>query len=107
MVTEMSRVTNQNGRPGRDARREEIRRDLLGCRGSHVNAGQLERLAFYRALYGHVMAGMRRHFVLCVDNIHFLVGVVHEHVLGAMLLDALGCALASLFIGALDSALAV
>src|SRR5207253_10673748 len=93
--------------PCRDARREEIGRDLLGCRSRHVNAGQFERLALYRALYGHVMAGMRRYFVLRVDDIHFLVGVVHEHVLGAMLLDALGRALASLIIGALDSALAV
>src|SRR5438094_1142075 len=107
MVTEIVRGTKQNGRPCRDARREEIGRDLLGCRSRHVNAGQFERLALYRALYGHVMAGMRRYFVLRVDDINFLVGVVHAHVLGAMLLDALGAAFGRLVIGALDSALAV
>src|SRR6266566_4005916 len=53
------------------------------------------------------MAGMRRHFVLRIDHVHFLVGVVHEHVLGAMLLDALGRALASLVVCAFYSTLAV
>src|SRR6267143_3560844 len=103
----MLRGTKQNGRPVGTPALKKIDRDLLGCRGSHVNARQLERLAVDRALYGHVMASMRRHFVLRVDDVHFLVGVVHEHVLGAMLLDALGRALAGLIIGALDSALAV
>ena len=52
---------------------------------------------------------MRRHFVLRVDNVHFLVGVVDEHVLGAVFLDALGGALgrAGLVVSALHSALAV
>src|SRR5216684_8550121 len=53
------------------------------------------------------MAGMRRHFVLRIDHVHFLVGIVHEHVLGAMLLDALGRALARLVVCAFYSTLAV
>src|ERR1700719_518504 len=81
-------------------------KDLLDCR-SHVDAAQLERFAVHRALYGHVMAGMRRHFVLRIDHVHFLVGIVHEHVLGAMLLDALGRALAGLVVCAFYSTLAV
>src|SRR5207244_11243579 len=82
-------------------------RDLLGCRGCHIDTGQLERIALYRALYCHVMAGMGRHLVLRVDNIHFLVGVVHEHVLGTIFLDALGRAFARLIIGGRGSVLAV
>src|SRR5260370_25497080 len=53
------------------------------------------------------MAGMRRHFVLSIHDIHFLVGVVHEHVLRAMLFDALGRALAGFVVCAFHSALAV
>src|SRR6266704_3670111 len=104
----MTGGTKQNGRPVPDARREEFENDLLGC-GSHVDAGQLERLAIYRALHCNVMAGVRCHLVLRVDNVHLLVGVVHEHVLGAMFFDALGRALSrtSLVVCALDSTLAV
>src|SRR5207302_1406883 len=57
--------------------------------GRHGDVGQLERVAFHRALDGYVMAGMRRYFVLRVDHVHLLVGVVHEDVLGSMLFDAL------------------
>src|SRR6516162_4301303 len=73
----------------------------------HVDAGQLKGLAFHCALDGNVMAGMRRHFVLRVDNVHFLVGVVHKHVLGAVLLDALSGALAGFLVRAFRPALAV
>src|SRR5215467_7432712 len=59
----------------------------LLCR--HFDAAQFQRFAFHRALYGHVMAGVFRYLVLRVDHVHLLVGVVHEHVLGVMLLDAL------------------
>src|SRR6266404_5562793 len=90
---------------GRPSRKKE--KELLGCCGGHVDAGQLEGLALYRALNGHVMAGMSCHLVLRVDNVHFLVRVVYEHVLGAVLLDALGRALAGLVVCALDPALAV
>src|SRR5713226_8905751 len=92
----------------RDARQERTDQNLLGC-SSHVDAGQFERFAVHTALYGHVMAGMRRHFVLSVHDVYFLVGVVHEHILRAMLLDALGRALSRtrLVVCALHSALAV
>src|SRR5260370_23425820 len=105
----MLRHTKQNGRSRSPARLKKMLREQLLhtlCR-SHVDAGQLERIAFHGALYSHVMAGMRRHFVLRIYDIYFLVGVVHEHVLGAMLLDALGRALAGLIIRSLDSTLAV
>src|SRR6267378_3906838 len=75
--------------------------------GRHVDAGQLQRFAVHAALYGHVMSGMRRHFVLRVDYVHLLVRVVHEHVLGAVLLDALGRAVALAFFRALYSTLAI
>src|SRR5207245_2468681 len=74
---------------------------------SHFDAGQLKRLAVHRALDGNVVAGMLRYFVLRVDDIHLLVGVVHKHVLGAMFLDALGRAVAGLFVRTFRSALAV
>src|SRR5260370_42470953 len=48
-----------------------LRKQLLHalCRCSHVDAGQFERFAFNGALYGDVMAGMRRHFVLSIHDI--------------------------------------
>src|SRR5712664_309192 len=91
-------------RPSQKMLREQLLHTL--CR-RHVDAGQLEVLSVHGALYSHVMAGMRRHFVLRIYDIYFLVGVVHEHVLGAMLLDALGRALAGLIIRAFYSTLAV
>src|SRR6267142_6780772 len=101
-----SRHKNKTGAPtGRPLL--TVVEDLLGGCGSHVNAGELERLAVYHALNGHVMAGVRCHLVLSIHDVDFLVGIVHEHVLGAMFLDALGRALAGLVVRALDSALAV
>src|SRR3989475_6875305 len=98
--------TKRAPRRNRGARRGEFLGKLLGCR-CHVDAGQLQRFAFHAALYGHVMSGMRRHFVLRVDYVYLLVRVVHEHVLGAVLLDALGRAVALAFFRALYSTLAV
>src|SRR6266403_804880 len=98
--------TKRAPRRNRGARHGEFPGKLLGCR-CHVDAGQLERFAFHAPLYGHVVSGMRRHFVLRVDYVHLLVRVVHEHVLGAVLLDALGGALAGLVIRALYATLAV
>src|SRR6267142_1312081 len=106
----MRRGTKQNGRPGRIGtpvttyRNNEVLHALRGC---HVDAGELQRFAVHGALHGHVMSGMRRHFVLRVDYIDLLVRVIHEHVLGAVLLDALGGALPGLVIRALYSTLAV
>src|SRR5260370_1555379 len=91
-------------RPSQKMLREQLLHTL--CR-RHVDAAQLERFALHGALYSHVMAGMRRHFVLRIHDIYFLVGVVHEHVLGAVLLDALGRSLAGLIIRAFYSTLAV
>src|SRR6266849_4699448 len=104
-----SRHKTKRAEPQPRPSQKMFRKQLLHalCRCCHVDAGQLEGLALYRALNGHVMAGMRRHLVLRIDNVHFLVGVVHEHVLGAMLLDALGRALALAFFRALGSALAI
>src|SRR5882762_4226680 len=106
----MLRGTKQNGRPqgtGTPVTNDRNKEILHAFRGYHVDAGQLERLAVHGAFHGHVMSGMRRHFVLRVDYVHLLVGVVHEHVLGAVLLDALGGAIAGLLIRALYSTLAV
>src|SRR5713226_4069832 len=88
------------------ARQVRIVELLLGRR-CHFDAGQLQRVALHRALYGHVVAGMRRDFVLSIDNVHLFVGIVHEHVLRAMLFDALGRALALAFFRALHSTLAI
>src|SRR5712692_10156402 len=98
--------TKRAPRGNRDARRGEFLGKLLGCR-CHVDAGQLQRFAVHAALYGHVVSGMRCHFVLRVDHVHLLVRVVHEHVLGAVLLDALGRAVALAFFRALYSTLAI
>src|SRR5207249_2796029 len=65
------------------------------------------RVALHRALYGHVMAGMRRHFVLRIDRVHLLVPFVHEHVLGAFLLDALRRTIGMLFAHALSPAMVI
>src|SRR5260370_33415937 len=93
IVTEMPGGTKQNGRPsGRPLRQNEQR--LLGCGSSHVNAGQFEGLTLYRALYGPMMTGMGCYLILRVDNLAFLVGVVHEHDLGALLLYTFRGALA-------------
>src|SRR5260370_36561802 len=105
MVAETRNGTKQSGSPPRNPRPEKTGKDFLGCR-DHVDTAQLERFAVHRALYGHVMAGMRRHFVLRIDHVHFLVAIVHEHVLGAMLLDALARALAGLAVCAFYSTLA-
>src|SRR5258708_19766207 len=91
-------------RPSQKMLREQLLHTL--CR-RHVDAAQLERFALHGALYSHVMAGMRRHFVLRIHDIYFLVGVVHEPVLGAVLLAPLGRALAGLIIRAFSSTLAV
>src|SRR5579859_295213 len=53
------------------------------------------------------MASVGRHLVLRVNGVDFLVCVIHEHILGAMLLHTLGGAFAGLVVGALDPALAV
>src|SRR5215470_12216685 len=53
------------------------------------------------------MTSMGRHFVLCVNGVDLLVCVIHEHVLGAMLLHAFRGAFAGFIVGALDAALAV
>src|SRR5258708_13763922 len=90
-------------RATRSGRRSwKIDKDLLGC-GGHVDAGQLESLALCRALYGYMMAGMRRHLILRIHNVDLLVGVVYEHVLGAMFLNALDRALVLSFFRALYS----
>src|SRR5215475_9416841 len=45
--------------------------------------------------------------VLSINGVNFLVGVIHEHVLCAVFLDALGGAFAGLVVRAFDAALAV
>ena len=103
---ERSRGVQQNGRHGQENIVAEIARVAKAKRAkpkprprhtrgspaptcsatfdrSHVDAAQFERRAGHCSLYGHVMAGMLRYFVLIVDGVHFLVGVVYEHVLRA------------------------
>src|SRR5215472_6163154 len=84
-------VEHRNGNAGRDKTKRADQTSVCplvqdndagsALLASHVDAGQLKRLAVHCALDGNMMAGMRRHFILRVDNIHFLVGVVHKHVL--------------------------
>src|SRR5215472_11155475 len=107
IVTEMPGRTKQNGQTDDAVCPPVPNRMLCLLAAGHVDAGQLQRVAIYRALDGHVMAGMLCNLVLRIDRVHFLVGVVHEHVLGAMFLDALGRALAGLFVRALYAALAI
>src|SRR5579884_2355513 len=71
--------------------------------GSHLDGVQLQAAP----LYGNVMTGMVGHFVLGVDGIDLVVGVIHEHILGAVLLDALDGAIASFGLCPLGTALAV
>src|SRR5690349_10643895 len=96
---------DQTSQSARSFKIENALRLLAG----HVDASQFERVAIHRALDGHVMAGVRRYLVLRIDHVHFLVGVVHEHVLGAMFLDALDRALrrTGLIIRAFRAALAI
>src|SRR5258708_4859134 len=64
-------------------------------------------VALHVTLYGHVMSGMWSDLVLRINRINFLICVVYEHILGAMFLDALGCAFASLGVCPLGSALTI
>src|SRR5712691_8504797 len=100
--------TKRASQSGWGARQVRIVELLLGRR-CHFDAGQLQRVALHGALYGHVMAGMRRYSVLSIDYVHILVGVTLDHVLYAMLLDALGRPLSRtrLVVCTLRSALAV
>ena len=53
------------------------------------------------------MAGVSRNLVLVIDHVHLLVGVVHEYILGALFLDALGRASRVLVVAALRAAITV
>src|SRR5271154_1019627 len=79
--------TKRAPRSGRPSEKKISEQLLHGLCSGHVDAGQLEVLAFHAALYGNVMPGMRGHFVLRVNGVHLLVSVVYEHILGAVLLD--------------------
>src|SRR5215470_19696805 len=54
-----------------------------------------------------MMSGVGRDLILCVNGVDLLVRVVDEHVLGAMLLYALGGAFAGFVVRALNAALAI
>src|ERR1700758_624096 len=74
---------------------------------SHFDGAQFDGVALYVAFYRYMMPGMRGDLVLRINRVYFLVGVVHEYILGALFLDALGGAFASLGVCSLGSAVAV
>src|SRR5262245_23085749 len=90
-----------------DKSANSLNRNLHSLFRSHVDAGELDRIAAGSALHGDMMTGVRRHFVLVVEGVDFLVRVVDENILCAMFFDALGGALAGFGVSALDAALAV
>jgi hypothetical protein len=85
------------------------KKKLQGRKGlvSHVNAGELEVVAINGALDGDVVTGMSGNFVLSVNGIDFLVGVIDEDILGTVFLDALGGAIGGAFMGAFRATSAV
>jgi len=63
-------------RPGGILREDKV---LLALDWRHVDAGHLQVVALDRALHGHMMTGVGGHFLLVIDGVDFLVGIVDEH----------------------------
>src|SRR5260370_35402300 len=66
---------------------------LLG----HFDAGELQRAPVDGAFYNDMVAGVGRDFVLRVNGVNLFVALVHEDVLGAVLLHDSGGALSTAF----------